>query len=168
MIWLASANNISLWHSTVKLCLYYYFLNAKRVLFLALKPFRKHLKPWNICQSIMQKWCDILLLFFIADSISVATEYSLKFDESMTEDEIEERSFRSLLPSESHRRGTLEKKHSRHEESEEESTHYPATSRNAAKVKTALFILVYCNLLKSWFFFIPSHFVRATFHCCQH
>lgn len=79
----------------------------------------------------------------------MATEYSLKFDESMTEDEIEERSFRSLLPSESHRRGTLEKKHSRHEESEEESTHDPATSRNAAKVKTALFILVYCNLLKS-------------------
>uniref|UniRef100_A0A8C8LXF8 CAP-Gly domain-containing protein n=1 Tax=Oncorhynchus tshawytscha TaxID=74940 RepID=A0A8C8LXF8_ONCTS len=35
----------------------------------------------------------------------IATEYSLKFDESMTEDEIEERSFRSLLPSESHRRG---------------------------------------------------------------
>lgn len=28
----------------------------------------------------------------------------------MTEDEIEERSFRSLLPSEAHRRGTMEKK----------------------------------------------------------
>ncbi|XP_029938607.1 centrosome-associated protein 350 isoform X2 [Salarias fasciatus] len=48
------------------------------------------------------------------DSTSVATEYSLKFDESMTEDEIEERSFRSLLPSEAHRRGTMEK--SRHHE----------------------------------------------------
>uniref|UniRef100_A0A3B3I0N9 Centrosomal protein 350 n=1 Tax=Oryzias latipes TaxID=8090 RepID=A0A3B3I0N9_ORYLA len=45
-----------------------------------------------------------------ADSTSVATEYSLKFDEPMTEDEIEERSFRSVLPSESHRRGTIEKK----------------------------------------------------------
>ncbi|XP_043985119.1 centrosome-associated protein 350 isoform X2 [Gambusia affinis] len=44
------------------------------------------------------------------DTTSVATEYSLKFDESMTEDEIEERSFRSLLPSEAHRRGTIEKK----------------------------------------------------------
>uniref|UniRef100_A0A8C7GYV2 Centrosomal protein 350 n=1 Tax=Oncorhynchus kisutch TaxID=8019 RepID=A0A8C7GYV2_ONCKI len=40
----------------------------------------------------------------------IATEYSLKFDESMTEDEIEERSFRSLLPSESHRRGAVEKR----------------------------------------------------------
>ncbi|CAN9500428.1 unnamed protein product [Ophioblennius macclurei] len=49
------------------------------------------------------------------DSTSVATEYSLKFDESMTEDEIEERSFRSLLPSEAHRRGTMEKKSHHHE-----------------------------------------------------
>uniref|UniRef100_A0A673X5J6 Centrosomal protein 350 n=1 Tax=Salmo trutta TaxID=8032 RepID=A0A673X5J6_SALTR len=54
------------------------------------------------------------------DSASVATEYSLKFDESMTEDEIEERSFRSLLPSESHRRGVLEKKRVPHEESDED------------------------------------------------
>ncbi|XP_030639657.1 centrosome-associated protein 350 [Chanos chanos] len=46
------------------------------------------------------------------DSTSVASEYSLKFDESMTEDEIEEQSFRSLLPSEAHRRGTMEKRHS--------------------------------------------------------
>ncbi|XP_015282976.1 PREDICTED: centrosome-associated protein 350-like [Gekko japonicus] len=44
------------------------------------------------------------------DSTSVATEYSLKFDESMTEDEIEEKSFRSLLPSESHRRINLKKR----------------------------------------------------------
>uniref|UniRef100_A0A670I2X7 Centrosomal protein 350 n=1 Tax=Podarcis muralis TaxID=64176 RepID=A0A670I2X7_PODMU len=44
------------------------------------------------------------------DSASVATEYSLKFDESMTEDEIEEKSFRSLLPSESHRRINLKKR----------------------------------------------------------
>ncbi|XP_029110547.1 centrosome-associated protein 350 isoform X2 [Scleropages formosus] len=56
------------------------------------------------------------------DNTSVATEYSLKFDESMTEDEIEERSFRSLLPSESHRRGAgMEKKRGTHEESEDEA-----------------------------------------------
>ncbi|XP_029355445.1 centrosome-associated protein 350 isoform X2 [Echeneis naucrates] len=54
------------------------------------------------------------------DSTSVATEYSLKFDESMTEDEIEERSFRSLLPSEAHRRGTMEKKSRNQEESEDD------------------------------------------------
>ena len=58
--------------------------------------------------------------FSQADSTSVATDYSLKFDESMTEDDIEERSFRSLLPSEAHRRGTLDKKSRPHEESEEE------------------------------------------------
>ncbi|XP_068174879.1 centrosome-associated protein 350 [Antennarius striatus] len=54
-----------------------------------------------------------------ADSASIATEYSLKFDESMTEDEIEERSFRSLLPSEAHRRGSKEK--SRHQEESEDA-----------------------------------------------
>lgn len=42
-------------------------------------------------------------------SIPDEREYSLKFDESMTEDEIEEKSFRSLLPSESHRRINLKK-----------------------------------------------------------
>ncbi|KAA8589633.1 hypothetical protein FQN60_012998 [Etheostoma spectabile] len=57
------------------------------------------------------------------DSTSVATEYSLKFDESMTEDEIEERSFRSLLPSEAHRRGTMEKKSRHHEESDDGASH---------------------------------------------
>lgn len=61
-----------------------------------------------------------------ADSTSVATDYSLKYDESMTEDEIEERSFRSLLPSEAHRRGTLDKKSRPHEEWMEDET----TSRN--------------------------------------
>uniref|UniRef100_A0A3P9J507 Centrosomal protein 350 n=1 Tax=Oryzias latipes TaxID=8090 RepID=A0A3P9J507_ORYLA len=55
-----------------------------------------------------------------ADSTSVATEYSLKFDEPMTEDEIEERSFRSVLPSESHRRGTIEKKSHHLDESEDD------------------------------------------------
>ncbi|XP_026200358.1 centrosome-associated protein 350 isoform X3 [Anabas testudineus] len=58
------------------------------------------------------------------DSTSVATEYSLKFDESMTEDEIEERSFRSLLPSEAHRRGTMEKKSRNHEESEDDGANH--------------------------------------------
>ncbi|KAM4739503.1 centrosome-associated protein 350 [Anableps anableps] len=53
------------------------------------------------------------------DTTSVATEYSLKFDESMTEDEIEERSFRSVLPSEAHRRGTMEKKSHHQKEAEE-------------------------------------------------
>ncbi|KAJ3599154.1 hypothetical protein NHX12_033117 [Muraenolepis orangiensis] len=62
-----------------------------------------------------------------ADSTSVATDYSLKFDESMTEDDIEERSFRSLLPSEAHRRGTLDKKSRPHEESEEETTSHDRT-----------------------------------------
>ncbi|XP_042318196.1 centrosome-associated protein 350 isoform X2 [Sceloporus undulatus] len=55
------------------------------------------------------------------DSTSVATEYSLKFDESMTEDEIEEKSFRSLLPSESHRRINL-KKRIHHDYSDEEAS----------------------------------------------
>ncbi|XP_060053752.1 centrosome-associated protein 350 isoform X2 [Erinaceus europaeus] len=54
------------------------------------------------------------------DSTSIATEYSLKFDESMTEDEIEEKSFRSLLPSESHRRFNMEKKRGHHDDSDEE------------------------------------------------
>lgn len=48
------------------------------------------------------------------------TEYSLKFDESMTEDEIEQRSFRSLLPSEAHRRGNKDKSR-HHEESEDDA-----------------------------------------------
>ncbi|KAM7012736.1 centrosome-associated protein 350 [Tautogolabrus adspersus] len=61
------------------------------------------------------------------DSTSVATEYSLKFDESMTEDEIEERSFRSLLPSEAHRRGTKEKKSRHHEESEDDGANHSKT-----------------------------------------
>ncbi|XP_056270346.1 centrosome-associated protein 350 isoform X3 [Pseudoliparis swirei] len=60
-------------------------------------------------------------------STSVATEYSLKFDESMTEDEIEERSFRSLLPSEAHRRGTMEKKSRHHEESEDDGANHNTT-----------------------------------------
>ncbi|XP_030063866.1 centrosome-associated protein 350 [Microcaecilia unicolor] len=64
------------------------------------------------------------------DSTSIATEYSLKFDESMTEDEIEEKSFRSLLPSESHRRFTLEKKRGHRDDSDEEATPEKATLTN--------------------------------------
>lgn len=45
----------------------------------------------------------------------------------MTEDEIEERSFRSLLPSEAHRRGTLEKKPRHHEESEDDGANHNTT-----------------------------------------
>uniref|UniRef100_A0A4W5NPJ6 Centrosomal protein 350 n=1 Tax=Hucho hucho TaxID=62062 RepID=A0A4W5NPJ6_9TELE len=67
------------------------------------------------------------------DSASVATEYSLKFDESMTEDEIEERSFRSLLPSESHRRGVLEKKRVPHEESDDEPSQENPTAQDGSK-----------------------------------
>ncbi|XP_024134690.1 centrosome-associated protein 350 isoform X5 [Oryzias melastigma] len=61
------------------------------------------------------------------ESTSVATEYSLKLDESMTEDEIEERSFRSVLPSESHRRGTIEKKSHHLDESEDDGGSHNAT-----------------------------------------
>uniref|UniRef100_A0ABM5GDG2 Centrosome-associated protein 350 isoform X2 n=1 Tax=Pogona vitticeps TaxID=103695 RepID=A0ABM5GDG2_9SAUR len=61
------------------------------------------------------------------DSTSVATEYSLKFGESMTEDEIEEKSFRSLLPSESHRRINLKKR-----------VHQDYSDEEASPGKTAL------------------------------
>ncbi|KAM9761415.1 centrosome-associated protein 350 isoform 2-T2 [Menidia menidia] len=61
------------------------------------------------------------------ETTSVATEYSFKFDESMTEDEIEERSFRSLLPSEAHRRGTMEMKSRNHEESEDDGANHNLT-----------------------------------------
>nr|XP_033771842.1 centrosome-associated protein 350 isoform X2 [Geotrypetes seraphini] len=64
------------------------------------------------------------------DSTSIATEYSLKFDESMTEDEIEEKSFRSLLPSESHRRFNLEKKRGHRDDSDEEATPEKAALTN--------------------------------------
>ncbi|XP_040840277.1 centrosome-associated protein 350 isoform X3 [Ochotona curzoniae] len=66
------------------------------------------------------------------DSTSIATEYSFKFDESMTEDEIEEKSFRSLLPSESHRRFNMEKKRGHQEDSDEEASP-EKTSLSSAK-----------------------------------
>ncbi|XP_072294311.1 centrosome-associated protein 350 [Eucyclogobius newberryi] len=62
------------------------------------------------------------------DTTSVATEYSHKFDESITEDEIEERSFRSLLPSEAHRRESLDKKLQHHDESEEDVAGHNGTA----------------------------------------
>ncbi|XP_015666755.1 centrosome-associated protein 350 [Protobothrops mucrosquamatus] len=62
------------------------------------------------------------------DSTSIATEYSLKFDESMTEDEIEEQSFRSLLPSESHRRINLKKRSHQVYSDEEASPEKPTLS----------------------------------------
>ncbi|KAJ8376494.1 hypothetical protein SKAU_G00070740 [Synaphobranchus kaupii] len=75
--------------------------------------------------------CSVPSLLDEKDNTSIATEYSLKFDESMTEDEIEERSFRSLLPSESHRRSTL--KGSSHDDSEEERTQEKSSLLDAAK-----------------------------------
>lgn len=68
------------------------------------------------------------------DSASIVTEYSLKFDESMTEDEIEEKSFRSLLPSESHRRFNLEKRRSHHEDSDEETSPEKTTLSSAKEL----------------------------------
>ncbi|XP_037362248.1 centrosome-associated protein 350 [Talpa occidentalis] len=68
------------------------------------------------------------------DSTSIATEYSLKFDESMTEDEIEEKSFRSLLPSESHRRFNMEKKRGHHDDSDEEISPEKSTLSSAKEL----------------------------------
>ncbi|XP_032147142.1 centrosome-associated protein 350 isoform X4 [Sapajus apella] len=68
------------------------------------------------------------------DSTSIATEYSLKFDESMTEDEIEEQSFRSLLPSESHRRFNMEKRRGHHDDSDEEGSPEKTTLSSAKEV----------------------------------
>ncbi|XP_070797039.1 centrosome-associated protein 350 [Pituophis catenifer annectens] len=62
------------------------------------------------------------------DSTSIGTEYSLKFEESMTEDDIEEKSFRSLLPSESHRRINLKKRNHQVYSDEEASPGKPTLS----------------------------------------
>uniref|UniRef100_A0A671YSY9 Centrosomal protein 350 n=1 Tax=Sparus aurata TaxID=8175 RepID=A0A671YSY9_SPAAU len=92
----------------------------------------EHLTAANdsLCSDNITSICTLSFPIFLplADSTSVATEYSLKFDESMTEDEIEERSFRSLLPSEAHRRGTKEKKSHHHEESEDDGSNHNMTS----------------------------------------
>ncbi|XP_073766232.1 centrosome-associated protein 350 isoform X11 [Danio rerio] len=68
-----------------------------------------------------------------ADCASIATEYSVKFDDSMTEDDIEERSFRSLLPSEAHRRESLDKKPEAHLESDEDHNHDQSSPRASTK-----------------------------------
>ncbi|XP_043102271.1 centrosome-associated protein 350 isoform X3 [Puntigrus tetrazona] len=67
------------------------------------------------------------------DSASIATEYSVKFDDSMTEDDIEERSFRSLLPSEAHRRESLDRKPSPHPESDDDHSHDRSSPRASSK-----------------------------------
>uniref|UniRef100_A0A8C2AKU0 Centrosomal protein 350 n=1 Tax=Cyprinus carpio TaxID=7962 RepID=A0A8C2AKU0_CYPCA len=67
------------------------------------------------------------------DSASIATEYSVKFDDSMTEDDIEERSFRSLLPSEAHRRESLDRKPSSHPESDDDHSHDRSSPRTSSK-----------------------------------
>ncbi|XP_026118818.1 centrosome-associated protein 350-like isoform X3 [Carassius auratus] len=68
-----------------------------------------------------------------ADNASIATEYSVKFDDSMTEDDIEERSFRSLLPSEAHRRESLDRKPSSHPESDDDHSHDRSSPRTGSK-----------------------------------
>ncbi|XP_037106525.1 centrosome-associated protein 350 isoform X3 [Syngnathus acus] len=56
-------------------------------------------------------------------SVADDKEYSFKFDSSRTEDEVEERSFSSLLPSKEHRRSSLENRphHHHHEDSEDDA-----------------------------------------------
>lgn len=68
-----------------------------------------------------------------ADSASIATEYSVKFEDSMTEDEIEEKSFRSLLPSEAHRRESLDRKPSPRPESDDDHSHDRTSPRESSK-----------------------------------
>ncbi|XP_051508871.1 centrosome-associated protein 350 isoform X4 [Myxocyprinus asiaticus] len=68
-----------------------------------------------------------------ADSASIATEYSVKFDDSMTEDEIEEISFRSLLPSEAHRRESLDRKPNPRPESDDDHSHDRTSPRESSK-----------------------------------
>lgn len=58
----------------------------------------------------------------------------MKFDDSMTEDDIEERSFRSLLPSEAHRRESLDRKPSAHPESDDDHSHDRSSPRVSSKV----------------------------------
>ncbi|XP_016427520.1 centrosome-associated protein 350-like [Sinocyclocheilus rhinocerous] len=68
-----------------------------------------------------------------ADSASITTEYSVKFDDSMTEDDIEERSFRSLLPSEAHRRESLDRRPSPHPDSDDDHSHDRSSPRASSK-----------------------------------
>lgn len=73
-----------------------------------------------------------------ADSASIATEYSVKFEDSMTEDDIEEKSFRSLLPSEAHRRESLDRKPSPRPESDDDHSHDRTSPRESSKVSLFL------------------------------
>ncbi|TRY83593.1 hypothetical protein DNTS_033709 [Danionella cerebrum] len=70
------------------------------------------------------------------DSPSIATEYSVKFDDSVTEDDIEERSFRSLLPSEAHRRESLDRKLESRPESDED--HDRSSTRPSSKQEASM------------------------------
>ncbi|KAI4903888.1 hypothetical protein NFI96_023006, partial [Prochilodus magdalenae] len=72
-----------------------------------------------------------------ADSVSVATEYSMKFDESVTEDELE-KSFRSLLPSESHWRDSIERNRSPLPESDEERSREKSSSQLSNKQDSSM------------------------------
>ncbi|XP_061634031.1 centrosome-associated protein 350 isoform X2 [Phyllopteryx taeniolatus] len=54
-------------------------------------------------------------------SVADDKEYSFKFDSSRTEDEVEECSFSSLLPSKVHRGSSLENRPQHHEDSEDEA-----------------------------------------------
>ncbi|XP_042585442.1 centrosome-associated protein 350 isoform X11 [Cyprinus carpio] len=68
-----------------------------------------------------------------ADNASIATDYSVKFDDSMTEDDIEEKSFRSLLPSEAHRRESLDRKPSPRPESDDDHSHDRSSPKASSK-----------------------------------
>uniref|UniRef100_A0A8C1RXS2 Centrosomal protein 350 n=2 Tax=Cyprinus carpio TaxID=7962 RepID=A0A8C1RXS2_CYPCA len=67
------------------------------------------------------------------DNASIATDYSVKFDDSMTEDDIEEKSFRSLLPSEAHRRESLDRKPSPRPESDDDHSHDRSSPKASSK-----------------------------------
>ncbi|XP_048067432.1 centrosome-associated protein 350 isoform X2 [Megalobrama amblycephala] len=77
--------------------------------------------------------CSDSVRSLLEEKDSVATEYSVKFDDSMTEDDIEERSFRSLLPSEAHRRESLDRKPSARPESDDDHSHDRSSPRVSSK-----------------------------------
>ncbi|XP_067250665.1 centrosome-associated protein 350 isoform X4 [Chanodichthys erythropterus] len=77
--------------------------------------------------------CSDSVRSLLEEKDSVATEYSVKFDDSMTEDDIEERSFRSLLPSEAHRRESLDRKPIARPESDDDHSHDRSSPRVSSK-----------------------------------
>lgn len=95
---------------------------------------------------------------FFQSADSVATEYSVKFDDSMTEDDIEERSFRSLLPSEAHRRESLDRKPSARPESDDDHSHDRSSPRVSSKVISCQHSSCHTSSGSSF-----VHYVRA---CC--